>query len=158
MNFWERLENSAWVTPITHSPYGYSTMSVFHYFSIFMLVGTIALVDLRLLGIAVRRQSIKQLAEQLFPWTWTALGVAVFTGFFEFASGPDHFVGSRMFLFKLVIMVVAIVLAAVIQIKVSDWSQMPAVPASAKIAATLSLLLWLSVILTALEVANYNAV
>jgi len=158
MNIWARLEDAWWVTPITHSPTAYAATSMLHYFSFFVLVGTIALVDLRVLGIAVRRKSAKQLAEQLFPWTWAALIIAIVTGFFEFAGGADEFVASKMFLLKLAIMVVGIIFAAIVQTNVGKWDVEPVMPGSAKVTALLSLVIWLGVILSALEVANYNSV
>jgi uncharacterized membrane protein len=158
MNMWARLEDAWWVTPITHSPVAFALTSMLHYFSFFVLVGTIALVDLRVLGIAVRRKSVRSLAEQLYPWTWTALIVAIVTGFFEFAGGADEFVASKMFLLKLAAMVVGIIFAALVQVNVSKWDTEPVMPGSAKVTALLSLVIWLGVILSALEVANYNAV
>ena len=73
IQFFERLETNPFVTTFGSTGYLYNTASVLHYFCIFVMVGTTALVDLRVMGLAARRQTVSQLAGQLFPWMWTLL-------------------------------------------------------------------------------------
>jgi len=47
-----------------------------HYFSTFLLLGTIVFFNLRLLGVAGQRQPLAQVAEEVFPWVWTGTGTS----------------------------------------------------------------------------------
>lgn len=54
------------------------------YFTLFFCIGTIALVDLRVMGIAGRNQTIVQLAQQVLPWTWTGFALVMISGSIAF--------------------------------------------------------------------------
>jgi hypothetical protein len=133
------------------------TVSVIHYFTLFWLVGTVALVDLRLLGVAVRRATVSELAEQLSPWTWTALVLSLASGFVMFASGAGEFSQSPIFVGKIVATLVGIMLSAVVFRSARAWDQPAGIPGSAKVWAVASLVVWLGTILLAVEVANYGS-
>jgi len=158
MSFWARLEQAPWVVVYAKSVPIDSAIAALHYFSFFLVVGTITLMDLRLLGLIGWRRSVRQVARQLFPWTWTALGFAIISGFLLFTTEADDFVASKMFLFKLAVMLVGIVLAALIQRQSADLDEQAVIPGSAKFLAIVSLVIWLGVILAGAEIANYNAV
>lgn len=156
MNFFRWLEHSSLITTISNSKWMYPAVEVTHFFSLFLLVGTIAVIDLRLLGLAGRRQTVTELAEQLFPWTWVGLGLAVLSGFFMFAASATGFVANTQFLIKMVITVVAVVFAIVVQRNTRKWDQPSGTPILAKVTAIFSLALWIGVILMAAEIANYS--
>ena len=113
-DFFEAVEQLSWVQFIGGNWFLYPAISVLHYFTIFWVVGTIALIDLRILGLAARRQTATELMEQLAPWTWTALALALVTGVLMFATGAGEFILSPMFQGKLVATVAGIVLAVVV--------------------------------------------
>ena len=148
------LEHISWTNVIDNSPWLSPSMYVVHYFSFFLLIGTIAVIDLRLLGVAGRRQSITQLAEQFFPWMWAGFSIAVLTGFIMFAPDASTFFPKGFFWIKLLVVLLAAVAALIIQRNVRRWDLHPAVPIQAKLTALLSLVLWLSVILSAVEIPN----
>jgi LytS/YehU family sensor histidine kinase len=156
MPFFQWLEHSSWITVISNSKWMYPAVEVTHFFSLFLLVGTIAVVDLRLLGFAGRRHTATELAEQLLPWTWVGLALAVFSGFFMFAASATGFVANTQFLIKMVITVLAVVFAFIIQRNTPRWDRPSGTPLLAKVAAVLSLALWIGVILAATEIANYS--
>ena len=62
---WESIEQIGWVTIPAHTGWLYVTVSVIHYFTLLFFIGTIILVDLRILGVAAGNQTIAQLAEQV---------------------------------------------------------------------------------------------
>jgi len=157
MPFFEWLEHSRWVTAISESGWMYPAVEILHFFSLFLLVGTIAVVDLRLLGFAGRGQSAAQLAEQLFPWTWIGLGLAVFSGFIMFASSASEFVLNTQFRIKMLLTLLALVFGVIVQRNAGKWDMAPSRPIFARLAALVSLALWIGVILAATEIANYSA-
>jgi len=85
------LQHNSWVVAVNSSGWMSAILEVTHYFSFFLLVGSIAIVDLRIIGVAGRRQSARQLAEQVFPWIWTGLGLAVLSGFIMFAGDATEY-------------------------------------------------------------------
>lgn len=155
-DFFEAFEQLSWVQFIGGNWFLYPAISVLHYFTIFWVVGTIALIDLRILGFAGRRQTATEWTEQLAPWTWTAMAICLLTGFLEFSPGAGEFVLSGMFLGKMAATLVGVVLAVVVHRNVRKWDQAPAIPGSAKVLAAACLVVWLGAILLGVEVANYG--
>jgi hypothetical protein len=62
LNYCEWLEHTRLISTIAETGWMYATFSVVHYFSLFVLVGTIVIVDLRILGVAARKQSVALVA------------------------------------------------------------------------------------------------
>src|SRR5579859_2292371 len=151
--FWTWLQETSIIDKIGDTGYLYNTFSVLHYFCVFVMVGSMTLVDLRVLGVAARRVTISQLANQLFPWMWTAFAIATLSGFLEFAPTGASFSTSHQFQLKTVFIVLAVIFAILVQRGARKWSESAEVPASAKIIAVLSILFWLGSILFALNVA-----
>jgi len=154
----ERLQHASWVAAINNSVVASVLVELTHYFSFFLLVGTIVMVDLRVLGLAGRRQSVAQLADQLFPVMWTGLGFAFLSGFILFAGDALTFLPNPVFRAKLWVILLAVVSGIVVQRNVRKWDQLPAVPKAAKFVALVSLVLWIGVILTAVEVPHLTYV
>jgi hypothetical protein len=71
MSLMRWLRYSSWITAINKTGWMYATAEVAHHFSLFVLVGTTVLVDLRVLEVTARSESVAQVADQFFPWTCT---------------------------------------------------------------------------------------
>lgn len=150
------LQHNALITTFSGTGWMYAIAEVTHYFSLFVLVGTVVLVDLRVLGVAARRQTITELAEQLFPWTWTALALALISGLMMFATDATDFYPDIVFRIKMTVMILAIIFAVIVQRGVPRWDQSPSVPTAAKLVALTSLILWIGTILAGVEIAAYS--
>ena len=152
-NFIEGLEHTTWVMTIAETGWLYAAISVTHYFTLFVLVGTIVLVDLRILGVAARSQSVTQVGETLFPWTWTALGLALLSGFLMFTTDGGDYYPDRVFRVKMSVILLALISAGIIQRNYRKWDQAPAISMGAKIMALFSIVLWVGAILAGVEIA-----
>src|SRR5580693_6650255 len=150
--FWTWLQGNSIIDKIGDTGVLYDGFSVLHYFCVFVMVGTMALVDLRVMGLAARRQTVSQVASQFLPWMWTAFVIAMISGFFEFAPTGASFAPDHIFQAKLVFVLLAVVFAVIVQVGAPKWSKLPEIPASAKFIAFISLVLWLVAILLALDV------
>jgi uncharacterized protein DUF6644 len=152
-NFFEGLEHTSWVMTIASTGWLYAAISVTHYFTLFVLVGTIVLVDLRILGVAARGQSVTQVAETLFPWTWTALGLALLSGFLMFTTDGGDYYPDRVFRWKMAVILLALISTVIVQRNFRKWDQAPAISTAAKFVAIVSIVLWIGSILAGVEIA-----
>jgi hypothetical protein len=150
---WESLEQTSWVQTLGGTGWMYASVSVIHYFSMFVLIGTAVVLDLRVLGVAARRQLAAPFAKQLSPWIWTFLAVALLSGFLEFSVSAGDYVQTWPFRVKMLVVLAAIVFTIIVQRGVPKWDRLPAVPISAKILAAVSLVLWIGSILAGTEIA-----
>jgi len=149
---WEALEQTAWVKTLGSTGWMYATVTVTHYLTMFWCIGSVALVDLRVMGVAIPKRSVGELAEQLFPWAWTGFALAIISGFLIFATDAGDWVPSTVFHVKLTLIVLSALFTLIVQHSVPRWAQARAIPTSAKIIALVSLLLWIATILSASEI------
>jgi hypothetical protein len=151
----EAIEKWGWVVWIGKH-WVLEAISMLHYFTIFWVVGTIALIDLRILGLAGMRQTATEWQEQLSPWMWTAMTICLLTGFLEFAPGGGDFYLNFVFRWKVVATVAGVALSIIVYRGVPAWDRRPSMPGTAKALAALCLLVWVGTILLGVEIANYN--
>jgi hypothetical protein len=149
---WEALEQTAWVKTLGSTGWMYSTVAVTHYLTMFWFIGSIAVVDLRVMGVAARRRGVGELAEQLFPWAWIGFGFAVISGFLMFATAAGDWAPDKVFHWKLTLIVLSVVCTIIVQYCVAMWARAAEIPTYAKIIALISLLLWVVTILSASEI------
>jgi hypothetical protein len=157
-HFCVALQHNSWIVALNSSIAITSFFEVCHYAGFFLVVGSIALVDLRVLGIAGRRQTATAMAEELFPWMWTGLVFATISGFLMFAGDAIDFYGAPLFRMKMLGFVLALLVGIVVQWQVPRWERRGPISFGAKSVALLSLLLWVATILAALEVPAINGV
>jgi Family of unknown function (DUF6644) len=158
LHFCEWLQRNPLIVFLDSSVIISSFFEICHYAGFFLLVGSIALVDLRVLGIAGRRQTATAVAEQLFPWMWTGLVFAFVSGFLMFAGDATDFYEASLFRTKMLVILAALVVGIVVQWKVPQWDRSPSITLGPKMIAALSLILWIGAILAALEVPAINGV
>src|ERR1700680_461619 len=150
---WEVLQHAGWVTTLATSRWLYGLVSVVHYCAVFFCIGTIVLLDLRILGIADRNQALSPFAGQLRPWTWIGFGSAVASGFLLFATEAGDYAAVTPFRAKMLIVALALSSAVAIEWSVPKWNRSPIIPVTAKLLALISIALWLGAILAAVEIS-----
>jgi hypothetical protein len=151
---WEALEQSAWVKALGETGWLYAGITVTHFLTMFWCIGSIAIVDLRVLGVAARKRNVGELAENLFPWAWTGFALAIGSGFLMFTTSAGDLAPDPIFQIKLALILLSAVFAIVVQRGVSRWAQAPEIPTGAKIVAAISLLLWIATILCSSEIPS----
>jgi len=137
------LNGTAWTAAV---------LEVVHYFSMFILVGSMIIVDLRVLGLVGRRQDATLLADRLFPWMWISLLFNFLSGFVMFAGSATAYYHNDIFYDKVIVVLLAIAASITVQQKVRKWNQSPVMPAWAKLIAVLSIGLWIGAIIAGVEV------
>jgi hypothetical protein len=102
----EHIQDAYWVIP---------TVQTVHIVSIAIVMTSMAMLDLRLVGIAGRRQSLTQMADRFLPWVWTALVVLLCSGTILIIGEPGRELLSVVFWIKMSLIVTALVLTATFQ-------------------------------------------
>jgi len=146
------LQDTLFIAAINGTAWTAAALEIVHYFSMFILVGSMVIVDLRVLGLVGRRQDATQLADWLFPWMWASLALNVLSGFFMFAGSATAYYGNDIFYDKMTVFLLAIVANIIVQKKVRKWNLLPAMPAWAKLIAVVSIGLWIGAIIAGVEV------
>jgi hypothetical protein len=138
------IETSAWAFPMLESV---------HVIAITTVIGTIAIMDLRLLGWASRGARVTEVSNDSLRWTWGAFALAVLTGGLLFTSKAVDYVANPYFDWKMVLIALAGVNMAVFHLfawpKVGSWDIGTIPPSAAKLAGGLSLAFWIAVVFLA---------
>lgn len=112
------------------------------------LVGSIVMVDLRLLGLAGTRHTVRDITSQVVPWTLGAAVVSVLTGLGLFITRAGHYAENRAFQIKMALLLLAGVNMAIYHLvtarQVADAADPPR---AVRLAGALSLVLWVGIML-----------
>ncbi|CAN7444328.1 hypothetical protein LJR225_002950 [Phenylobacterium sp. LjRoot225] len=140
-----RLETSALGVWARGSEFGYPLANLAHLLGLVMLVGSIGLLDLRLLGL-FRRSPLSALAPNLIALAAAGLTLQVISGFIMFSADAAPLMRSTVFRWKLAVIAAALVNVVAIHLRwrrgLEAWNER--IPAAARVLAAVSLALWLS--------------
>ena len=143
------LENATFSQAMREQTWLYPLVEIVHILGFTVLVGAVVMFDLRVLGCA-KALSVSGLARYLLLWGMAALVLIVPAGVAMFATQPGEFVGNRVFVLKLGLIVGAGANALAfhrgVYRSVQRWDVNLPAPGSAKCQALLSILLWVGVI------------
>jgi hypothetical protein len=125
----------------------FPALEIFHITGFALLIGSITLVDLRLLGIGLTRHEPSELNRTLLPWTLAGLVLIFFTGPLMYSTDPDMYYLNWSFVIKMICLAAALIFHFSVHRKVV---RRPA-PAGAALGPTravayISLVLWASVV------------
>ena len=140
----------------------YPAVEIVHIVGIGLLFGSIAILDLRLLGFS-RSISAKRLARHVLPWTAAAFLLIVPSGFMMFIAHASELIASPVFATKICLIMGAGLNAALFHtivypsVEVWDSEEMRKLgpPPSARVSAAVSLTVWVSVIACGRLLAYY---
>jgi hypothetical protein len=129
--------------PLNSSELIFPTLEVLHILGFTITLGTIAILDLRVLGFAMQRQAVPDLARSLAPWTLFGLISVLLSGPMLFSSDPDMYYLNSSFQFKMVCLLAAIIFNYTVHRKMVRSGKSTV---QSKLVACLSLALWVGVI------------
>ena len=121
---------------------------IIHLLGLALFVGTLLLTDMGLLGLAMRRQPIHQVAAALAPWTWRGFAILLITGPFMFTAQAAKWHDNPVFWFKMLLLIIATVFQLSVRRKIAS-ADLSLQPATAKLIGAVSLVLWISIALSA---------
>jgi hypothetical protein len=148
--FLRTLQDNSFASAIRESTWLFPTIETVHVLAVTLMVGSIVMVDLRLIGLAYRDRPLTELADDVLPWTWTSFTVAVLSGASLFSSAAVKYAGNFDFRAKIVLLVLAGVNMAVFHLgayrNARSWKGDVRLPNAARLAGGLSLLIWVAVV------------
>ena len=147
------IENSGLGQAMRQWLWLYPSVEIIHVVGIALLFGSIAVLDLRLLGLG-RHISVRSLGKHVLPWTAGAFLLIVPSGLMMFVAHASDFISSPLFVVKMCLIMAAGMNAAIFHAvtyrtaDVWDSEEMRKLPPppSVRTFAAISLLLWISVI------------
>jgi hypothetical protein len=116
-----------------------------------LFVGTAAMLDFRLTGVALRQVPVSQMVARLFPWIAAGFVVMAGSGSLLFFSNPVVYYGNVFFRIKMALLVLAGANAWVFHYRlypgVAQWDEAAVPPRRIRRAGAISLALWAALIM-----------
>src|SRR3954470_2692294 len=144
------LEGSRVAGAIRDSLYFFPLIESLHVIGLTMVFGTIAIVDLRLLGLASPERPFSRVASDVLTWTWAAFALTVVTGVLMFITNASVYYHNFYFRSKMALLALSglnmFLFSLTSRRPVRDWDGDPAAPLAGRTIATLSLLFWMGII------------
>jgi hypothetical protein len=143
-------ETSALADAIRENDVLFPLIESVHVVAICLVVGSILVVDLRLLGWASLRRPVSQVIAGVLPLTWSAFVVAVGAGGLLFISNATKYLDNGFFVAKLLLIAMAglnmLIFHVVGARDLPKWDSAVKPPSSARLAGAISILLWVAVV------------
>jgi hypothetical protein len=148
--FFQWLQDSQIGTTIREDGSYFPWIESVHVLALTMVVGTIAIIDLRLLDLASRHRSVHRMVIEILPYSWTAFALALVTGGTLFASNAVKYSENWPFRAKMVLLLLAglnmLLFHFVTGRGLKNWDPAIRSPIGAKLAGGISLGLWVGVV------------
>jgi len=149
--FLQWLENTDGSVFIRESLLFYPFVETTHVLTLCLFLGLIAMLDLRLAGLALRGIPVSEVAGKLLPWAFIGFALMATSGLLLFYSSPVKAAANIFFRIKVVMIALAGINALLFHFtiyrRVAAWDNDPAPPARARLAGYASLLLWSGVVI-----------
>jgi hypothetical protein len=145
--------------PLNSSPLSFPILECFHIVGFAISVGPIAIIDFRLLGWGMRRETPAELATDTFYWTLGGLILMIFSGLLLFSSDPDNYYLNYAFDLKMFFLVLAIIFNYTIHRKtvMAETTAGAVYGTRDKLVACVSLGLWALVIFGGIFIGFLNS-
>jgi len=131
----DALNNTEWAFPLAEC---------IHIGGFAVGVGSIAVVDFRLLNLGLRHETAARILRYTEPWTLIALVLVVFSGAALFLSQTGVYLVNLIFPIKMYVLVAALIYNFTVHRKVATMENPPVV--LSKFVAIVSLVLWVSIV------------
>ena len=146
-------------TAIRESDYAFPIIESVHVLAITLLVGTIAVLDLRLLGLVFRRIPVTRVARSVFPLTWSGFVVMLISGLLLFWAEAAKNYSNPAFRIKVVLLLLVglnpLIFHTTVYRRVQEWESLERSPWRARGAALASLTLWGGIIVAGRAIAYF---
>ena len=153
------LYNSGIGTALRESDYAFSIVESIHVLSITLLIGTIVILDLRMLGLVLRSLSVTRIARNIFPLAWTGFAISFISGFLLFWAEAAKMYGNPAFRAKVILLALVglnpLIFHTTIYRRVHEWEVLDISPWRARAAAVASITLWAGIVIAGRAIAYF---
>jgi hypothetical protein len=144
------LETSGLAGRIRESLFLFPLLESTHVIGLALVFGTIAIIDLRLLGIASTERSFTRMWSDILKWTWAAFALTALTGALMFITNAAVYYHNFFFRTKMLLLALTAVNMLAFELTarrtVNSWDRAPSAPRAGKAVAALSLAMWIGII------------
>ena len=147
----DRIQETWLSQAISQSTWGYPIVGGLHVLAIALFGGSVLATDLCALGLAFRRQDLRQLARDVLPWKCFGVAVVLLTGLLLFISRAVQYYESTSFRIKMVLLVLILLNA----VEARRRREAAARSGAVAIHAAISMLFWIAVVFTARGIAFF---
>jgi hypothetical protein len=148
--FLQSLEASHLATRIRDSLFLFPLIESTHVFGLALVFGTIAIIDLRLLGIASTERPFARMWSDILKWTWAAFALTALTGALMFITNARVYYHNFFFRTKMLLLLLTGINMLVFDLTarrtVHRWDKAPSAPRAGRLVAGLSLAMWIGII------------
>jgi len=148
--FLKALQATALAEKIREALFVFPMLEATHVIGLALVFGTIAIIDLRLIGLASSQRSFKRMYSDILKWTWGAFALTAVTGALMFITNATVYYHNFYFRTKMLLLVLAGINMGVFELtlgrKVDSWDKSPSAPALGRAVGVLSICLWITVI------------
>ena len=140
------LQYSPLITAMRSSPWFFPVVASIHLMGLALIGGAVLVVDLRLLGLGLRGQSVAQMARDGERWLVISLLILLPTGMLQFMCfAATKYYYLKAFWVKMAALLLALVFTFAVRHKVAMADETRLSPAWRKLVGVLSLSLWSTV-------------
>jgi hypothetical protein len=150
-SFFDWCESTPLGNWLQQAMWGFAIIETVHIMALAVLLGTMMVIDLRLLGLGLKRIPAAELAGLLSPWFWTSFFTMVVSGLCLFTGEAVRLSTNGPFAYKMVFVLLAVTVHLTIHRRAIAHGVDGA--ALGKAAACLSLLCWLGIALAGRAIA-----
>jgi hypothetical protein len=145
------LEHRPFAVAIAESTWLFPIVETVHVLALTVVVGSVAMMDLRLLGVGSKDRAASEVISSSLPWAWSAFAVAFGAGSMMFSSKAATYYVNVPFRIKMLCLALAAVNMLFFHFftarGMAAWDR-GAPPRAARLAAACSLTLWVVIVAT----------
>ncbi len=147
------IQNVSWIIP---------TVQTVHIVCVAIVISAVFLVDLRILGIFARTQSLASLSNRFLTWIWWTILVLLVTGTLLIIGEPTRSLTNPAFIAKMLMLLTVAGLTRVIQRPLAAdagyWDASGSRRATLKGLAVVSLMLWSCIVFAGRWIAYISSI
>jgi hypothetical protein len=142
----QKIQTVLWIIP---------AVQTVHILCVSIVISTMAMLDLRLVGLTGRAMSVSRAVSRWVPWAWGTLPIMLLTGCILIIGEPTRELMNPYFRAKMVMLAVVVAITVVVYLRNKDASYWETRRIAAKLAGLVSLLLWVGIVTAGRWIAYY---
>lgn len=142
----QKIQNVLWIIP---------AVQTVHILCVAIVMSTMAMLDMRLAGLAGRSQPVARAVSRWVPWVWGTLPVMLLTGCILIIGEPTRELMNPYFRTKMAMLAVVVIITAFVHVRNKNKTYWDHRAVAAKFAGGFSLLLWVGIVAAGRWIAYY---